>query len=31
VHEPRLLGSAGAMLANRNFVADDGQFFVIYA
>jgi mannose-1-phosphate guanylyltransferase len=31
VHEPRLLGSAGMVLANRDFVAGDDQFFVIYA
>lgn len=31
VHEPRLLGSAGTVLANRDFVAGDDQFLVIYA
>lgn len=31
VYEPRLLGSAGTVLANRDFVAGDDQFFVIYA
>jgi len=31
VHEPRLLGSAGTVLANRDFVAGEDQFLVIYA
>ena len=31
VHEPRLLGSAGTVLANRDFVSGENQFFVIYA
>jgi mannose-1-phosphate guanylyltransferase len=31
VHEPRLLGSAGTVLANRGFVAGEDFFFVIYA
>jgi mannose-1-phosphate guanylyltransferase len=31
VHEPRLLGSAGTVLANRDFVAGDPRFLVIYA
>ena len=30
-HEPRLLGSAGTVLANRDFVADGQPFLVIYA
>jgi mannose-1-phosphate guanylyltransferase len=31
VHERRLLGSAGTVLSNREFVADDPRFLVIYA
>lgn len=31
VHEPRLLGSAGTVLANRDFVAGEDRFLVIYA
>jgi mannose-1-phosphate guanylyltransferase len=31
VHEPRLLGSAGTVLANRDFVAGDTSFLVVYA
>jgi mannose-1-phosphate guanylyltransferase len=31
VHEPRLLGSAGTVLANRAFVADQERFLVVYA
>jgi mannose-1-phosphate guanylyltransferase len=30
-HEPRLLGSAGTVLANRDFVAGEPRFLVIYA
>jgi mannose-1-phosphate guanylyltransferase len=30
-HEPRMLGSAGTVLANRDFVAGDPHFVVIYA
>jgi mannose-1-phosphate guanylyltransferase len=30
-HEPRLLGSAGTVLANRDFVADGEPFLIIYA
>ena len=30
-HEPRLLGSAGTVAANRGFVAGEDRFFVIYA
>jgi mannose-1-phosphate guanylyltransferase len=30
-HEPVLLGSAGTLLANRDFVADDEMFLVVYA
>ncbi len=29
-HEPELLGSGGTLLANRDFVADDEPFFIIY-
>jgi mannose-1-phosphate guanylyltransferase len=31
VHEPELLGSAGTLLANRDFVADDEMFLVVNA
>jgi len=31
VHEPRLLGSAGTVLANRAFVAGEDSFLVVYA
>lgn len=31
VHEPELLGSAGTVRANRDFVRDQESFFVIYA
>jgi mannose-1-phosphate guanylyltransferase len=31
VHEPRLLGSAGTVLANRDFVSGQEPFLVIYA
>lgn len=31
VHEPRLLGSAGTVLANREFVDGEDSFLVIYA
>ncbi|MGE0464039.1 MAG: NDP-sugar synthase [Vicinamibacterales bacterium] len=31
VHEPRLLGSAGTVQANRDFVAGQNAFLVIYA
>ena len=31
VHEPRLLGSAGTVLANRDFVATEESFLVLYA
>jgi mannose-1-phosphate guanylyltransferase len=30
-YEPRLLGSAGTVRANREFVAGEDRFFVIYA
>jgi len=30
-HEERLLGSAGTVAANRDFVAGESSFFVIYA
>ena len=30
-HEPVLLGSAGTLLANRDFVADDDMFLVVNA
>lgn len=30
-YEKRLLGSAGTVLANRNFVRDEKAFFIIYA
>jgi len=30
-HEPRLLGSAGTVAANRGFIGDDKEFLVIYA
>ena len=30
-HEPVLLGSAGTLLANRDFVADEDMFLVVYA
>jgi mannose-1-phosphate guanylyltransferase len=30
-HEPALLGSAGTLLANRDFVADDDMFLVVNA
>lgn len=31
VHEPRLLGSAGTVLANRDFVRGEDEFFIAYA
>ena len=31
VHEPRLLGSAGTVLANREFVGSEDPFLVLYA
>jgi mannose-1-phosphate guanylyltransferase len=31
VHEPALLGSAGTLLANRDFVADDDMFLAVNA
>jgi mannose-1-phosphate guanylyltransferase len=31
IHEPVLLGSAGTLLANREFVADEDMFVVVYA
>lgn len=31
VHEPRLLGSAGTVLANRHFVEGESDFLIIYA
>jgi mannose-1-phosphate guanylyltransferase len=31
VHEPTLLGSAGTVLANRQFVVDERAFFIVYA
>jgi mannose-1-phosphate guanylyltransferase len=31
VYEPRLLGSAGTVLANRDFVRDETRFLVVYA
>jgi mannose-1-phosphate guanylyltransferase len=31
VYEPRLLGSAGTVLANRDFVAGETSFLVVYA
>jgi len=31
VHEPKLLGSAGTLLANRDFVVDDEMFLVVNA
>ena len=31
VYEPRLLGSAGTVLANREFVAGEDRFLVLYA
>ncbi|MBT9164879.1 MAG: UTP--glucose-1-phosphate uridylyltransferase [candidate division WS2 bacterium] len=30
-YEPELLGSAGTILANRDFVKDENMFFIIYA
>jgi mannose-1-phosphate guanylyltransferase len=30
-HEPELLGSAGTVLANRDFIAGEDRFFVLYA
>jgi mannose-1-phosphate guanylyltransferase len=30
-HEPELLGSAGTLVANRDFVADEGMFLVVNA
>jgi mannose-1-phosphate guanylyltransferase len=30
-HEPVLLGSAGTLLANRDFVADEDMFLVVYS
>jgi mannose-1-phosphate guanylyltransferase len=31
VHEPELLGSAGTVLANRDFVRAEQDFFIVYA